>query len=174
MPKELFSPLYLTEEIAQKAVEVVLRAVFDVASPVSGVLKRNDLHVVVVVPGIQSLGATDWTETEVRPLVLYEKSEGKVAEWASRYDQIARAKAEQLWFGRNDGEAGIIPHLLFAGDTCYWGGVKRNGIVVACSGVQPWFDRMIASMVADVIIALAHNAYEQDKDRQSGDFLQSH
>ena len=83
-----------------------------------------------------------------------------------------RCKAVQLWTGCNDGRAGVVPHLLFPGYTPYWGGVKRDGIVVACSGVQPWFDRMISGIVADTIIALAHDAYENDEERKSGvDFL---
>ena len=61
-----------------------------------------------------------------------------------------------------------MPHLLFLGDTPYWGGVKREGIVVACSGVQPHFDRMIAGMVADGLIAMAYELWMTSEDKQEG------
>ena len=52
-----------------------------------------------------------------------------------------------------------MPHLLFTGETPYWGGVKRRGIVVTCSGVQPWFDKMVSGMIADAMVALAYDAW---------------
>jgi len=77
--------------------------------------------------------------------------------------------ALQLWHGRNDDRTDRIPHLLFPGDTPCWGGVKRHGIVVTCSGFQPHFGKMFSGMVADMCIGLSYNAWDQTKD----DFVKS-
>ena len=37
--------------------------------------------------------------------------------------------------------------------------MKRLGIVVTCSGLQPYIDKMIAGMVADMLITMAHEAW---------------
>lgn len=176
MAENLLTPKYLTKEIAQEAVALVLRAVMDEASPFRTRLKRHQCHIVVLVPAMLDHRAADypdWPNYPLQPVSLYEHGVGDPSTWQDcRFDNIARCKALQLWTDRNDDRAGVIPHLLFSGDTVYWGGVKRRGIVVTCSGVQPWFDKMIAGMVADVIVALAHDAYENDEERKKGvDFL---
>lgn len=167
-------PKYIKREFVSMAVAVAVSAVLSKRIPV----KRQDLHVVVLVPEMQDDRAYDypsylsWSNYPVMPYLIYQESFGNTDKWEHPYADIARCKALQLWTGRNDGRAGVIPHLLFSGDTPYWGGVKRDGIVVACSGVQPWFDRLIAGIVADTIVALAHDAYENDEERKKGvDFL---
>ena len=107
----------------------------------------------------------------LKPHVFYEHSFGK-EEWTHKFDDIARCKALQLWHERNDDRTDCRPLLLFPGDTPFWGGVKRHGIVVACSGVQPWFDKMISGMVADMIDAYAYNEWMESEDRKNAvDFL---
>ena len=120
----------------------------------------------VLVPGIG-----DAPGYPCQPVLLYEQSFGTIADWEHRYGIIARSKAIQLWTGRNDGRTDNQPHLLFPGDTPYWGGVKRNGIVVACSGVQPWFDQMISGMTIDAMVALAYDAYKTDELAEDADLL---
>jgi hypothetical protein len=84
------------------------------------------------------------------------------------YDSIAKCKALQLWQGRNDDRTDIAPHLMFAGDAPYYGGVKRHGIVVTCSGVQPWFDKMISAMICEMLVGLAYNAWMVSDDKMRG------
>lgn len=172
MSQQLLTPKYLTKEIAEQAVNLVLHAVMSEGSTLRSRLKRNQLHIAVLVPAMQDHLASafpDWPDYPLKPVTLYEHSVGDPTTWLRcRFDKIARSKALQWWTGRNDDHAGVIPHLLFLGDTFYWGGVKRQGIVVTCSGVQPWFDRMIAGMIADALIALAHDAYENDEERMKG------
>ncbi|PIQ68706.1 MAG: hypothetical protein COV91_02745 [Candidatus Taylorbacteria bacterium CG11_big_fil_rev_8_21_14_0_20_46_11] len=89
-----------------------------------------------------------------------------------RIRPYCEGKAIQLWHDRNDDRTNIMPHLLFSGDTVYWGGVKRHGIVVACSGVQPWFDKMFSGMIADMLVGIAYNAWMLSEDKRQGvDFL---
>lgn len=175
MTENLLTPKYLTKEIAQQAVSLVLQTVMSEGSSFRSRLKRHQCHIVVLVPGMKDDRATDypeWPDYPLTPVSLYEESVGNPSEWTAKFNDIARCKALQLWTDRNDDRTGVVPHLLFSGDTVYWGGVKRRGIVVTCSGVQPWFDKMIAGMVADAIVALAHDSYENDEERKKGvDFL---
>lgn len=168
----LSSPAYLNAKMAEAAVEAVVEAILN--PPVGSKLgeasnflrpKRKQCHVVVVVPGtsgtIEPDSCPDWMEQrQVKPLVLFEKSFfGGRDELDATFGSFARLKAHQLWYDRNDDRTGILPHLLFQGDTVYWGGVKRLGIVVTCSGIQPYIDKMISGMVADMLVAMAYEAW---------------
>ncbi len=173
--KPLLTPKYLTAETARIAVAATLESIF------SGYLKgaltphREHLHVVVLVPGMTDHVAEDypnWPDYPLKPVLLYEESRGKPEEFEYPFDNIARCKALQLWTDRNDDRTDCIPHLLFKGDTPYWGGVKRRGIVVTCSGLKPWIDKLISGMVADMLVAMAHAAWENSKDKTDEvDFL---
>lgn len=166
------TPKYLTKNVAQLAVAIALNAVVGKESPLKSFLKRLHFCIVVLVPAMQPDGESDWPDHPIEPHEIYAHAFGNREDWEHPYDNIARGKALQLCSRRNDDRAGNIPHLLFPGDTPHWGGVRREGIVVTCSGVQPWFDRLISGMVADAIVALAHDAYERDEERKSGaDFL---
>jgi len=169
---ELSAPAYLTVEMAEAAVEAVVEAILD--APTDSKLaiaakflrpKRNQCHVVVVVPGasgeIEPVSSSTWMEQrQIKPLVLFEKSfYGGREKLDATFETFARLKAHQLWYDRNDDRTGILPHMLFQGDTVYWGGVKRFGIVVACSGIQPYIDKMISGMVADMLITMAYEAW---------------
>lgn len=169
---ELTPPTFLTHEMAEAAVEAVVEAVLNPAagSKLAGAgaflrPKRQQCHVVVVVPGVTDTITPDdsrnWMEQhQVKPLVLFQKSfYGGRNELDAAFGSFARMKANQLWYDRNDDRTGILPHLLFKGDTIYWGGVKRLGIVVACSGIQPYIDKLISGMVADMLITMAYEAW---------------
>ncbi len=170
MTKERLTPKFLTREVANLAVNAVLRMVMEPPGAVIFNPKRRQCYIVVLVPSISH--DSKWPNYLVEALVLYEHSVGMQSEWEHPFDEIARRKAAQLWQGRNDDRTDSMPHLLVHNDTPFWGGVKRNGIVVACSGVQPWLDKMIAGMVADACIALAYEEWIASEDRAKGvDFL---
>jgi len=161
------TPKFLTKEVAEQACLTAVHMMHE--SPINGVFKRQACHIVVLVPEMDAKdeGYPNYT---IRPCLLYENGIN-TAEWSADYKSIARSKALQLWHGRNDTRTDVIPHLLFSGDTPYWGGVKRHGIVVACSGVQSWFDQMIAGMVADMCKALAYNAWMNSDDQKNEEDL---
>jgi len=156
-------PKFLTEELIQ-AVKVLTHNI--ITSQMLALMpKRQACHIVVLVPE-QITRAEDGSELvypdyPVRPAILFEQSYGVVEpddpcddeglRWTADYADIARCKAFKLWHGMNDGRTDILPHLMYSGDCPYWGGVKRDGIVVSCSGFEPWFDRMIAGMVAEML-----------------------
>ncbi|MFA6095038.1 MAG: hypothetical protein WC757_04105 [Candidatus Paceibacterota bacterium] len=155
---EINTPKFLTEVLAKKAVQTVLDALM---TPTFGLLKRNACHIIILVPS----RSNSFPNSSTPPQILYEVSVGK-EEWSADYRQIATGKARQLWEDRTDGRTDIQPHLLFCGDTRYWGGVKRDGIVVACSGVQPWFDMMISGMIADMLIGMAYDAWKNSSEHK--------
>ncbi len=171
---ERLTPRYLTVNQAMMIVGMVLDGI--VMSPyMEPILKRRACHIVILVPSQKDAREKDypnWPNYPLTPAVLYEHSEGKGGEeWTHDFDQIARCKALQLWNGQNkDGNTDTMKHLLFPGDTPFWGGVKRQGIVVACSGVQPYFDQMISGMIADALIAFAQHTFEIC-DRGNEDFI---
>jgi hypothetical protein len=153
-------PKFLTKEMAQRAIASVFDIVFE--TPSSGLTpKRKQAHVVILVPFKRESPSDPY----VMPKVLYEASYGNPDDFAYPFQKIAQSKASQLWHSQNDERTDIQPHLLFSGDSPFWGGVARHGIVVTCSGIQPWLDRMIAGMIADMLIAMAYQAWMDSEDK---------
>lgn len=172
MSKNMLTPRYLTQAVAEEATDVVLGAVMFGDSQMRDRFSRIMCHVVVLVPSVEDVreaGYPDWPDYPIKPAVIYERSVEDAEPWPYPFDEIARCKAQQLWRGQNtDGNTDSMPHLLFPDDTPYWGGVKRHGFVVACSGVQPYFDQMISGMIADMIKALARHEWEISDDKSEG------
>lgn len=143
----------LTQVEAAKAVEMVLPAVQTLMG--QGVLKRHHLHIVVLDPAFTpaDLPVGVWREKAI----LYEHSLGDPKEWQKPYDMFARSKAFLSW--RYGLPTQVIqtrcPHLLEAGETAYYGSAVSDGLVVGVSGVQPYYDQMIASWVLEACRALA-------------------
>ena len=167
--KKMVGPKFITAELVSQVVDLVLNAIMFGDSPLCKLLKRQACHIVVLVPSMEDDRATDyakWPVYPIEPLAIYDRSFGDKEIWSAPYDDIARCKALQLWGDRNDDRTDIMPHLLFSGDTPCWGGVKRHGIVVACSGVQSFFDKMISGMIADAIAGFGYNAYEISQDNK--------
>ena len=174
-----FQPKFLTTDLADRAVLFVWSAVMEPKYDTAFFKpKRTACHIIVMVPEMQATLKDEnvrnsggmiynYPDYPINPIILYERSFGdQKNEWTADYRNIAQCKALQLWHGRNDGRTDIMPHLLYSGDCPFWGGVKRDGIVVACSGVEPYFDRMIAGMVADLCIAGAYHAWIQSADKK--------
>ncbi len=159
MSEPILIPKFLTKGMVARIIGLVVGMVMDDAFfP----LKRRMLHIVVLVPAMRDDRISSfpkWPNYPIYPHLLYEYSLGDKSEWPHKFDEIAEYKALQLWHGRNDDRTDIMPHLLFPGDTPYWGGVKRHGIVVTCSGVQPWFDKMISGLIADACIAMSYDRW---------------
>lgn len=162
--KEKLIPKFLTKELLESTVKSVLETIFK--TTIGNKLKRHACHIVVLVPSMDGNGT--WPNYQIKPHVLFQISCEKTS-WSREYDEIAQCKALQLWHGRNDdGLTDIRPHLLMSGDTPFWGGVKRHGIVVSCSGFQPHFDQMISGMIADIIKGLAYEAWLNSTDKTLG------
>ncbi|OHA84601.1 MAG: hypothetical protein A2408_03040 [Candidatus Yonathbacteria bacterium RIFOXYC1_FULL_52_10] len=167
MTENFCTPKFLTKEIAHRATLTALDVIY--ASPLRLELQptRGQLHVVVLVPGMKDdrPDYSEWPNYQIQPVALYEHTLGNAKDFPYPFIEISRCKAIQLWHDRNDDRTDIVPHLLFPGDAPFWGGVKRRGIVVACSGIQPWLDKLVSGMVADLIVALTHNSWMGSDDR---------
>jgi hypothetical protein len=136
------------EDAARAAVEFVMpsieRAMRD---PLAG--DSGCLHIVIMDP--LSAHGSDFERS-----ILYEHSINR-AHWDADYAAFARAKARVSWRTGRDGHdvLTLTPHRLEPGDTLLWGSVCLDGIVVAVSGMQPWYDEALAGMVACSMRAIA-------------------
>jgi len=157
--------------MAERAVTTAWSAIHGLPARWSLSPKRVQAHIVVLVPSTKDDGPK-WSNYPLytnEPHILYEISFGRGSEpgedqFEYPFDQIARCKALQLWQGRNDGRTDIQPHLLFEDETPFWGGVKRHGLVAACSGVQPWADQAVAGITLDLLVAMSYEAWMTSKD----------
>lgn len=170
------TPKFVTEKLVQQAVRTVLNAVFGQNSPIKHLPKRHACHVTALIASMEDARRTDypaWPNYPLRPHCIYEESIDR-EKWTGPYDNIAKCKALQHWGGRTEGTA-AHPWLLFAGDTVYFGSAGIPGLlVVSCSGIQPHFDHMIATMIFAAIKALAIEAWKRSSDcEKEVDFLTS-
>lgn len=165
MSEKMLTSAFLTRGVAEMAVHHVLCVIQNL----DGVLlNRMMCHFVVLVQSMKDdrdRNYPDWPNYQIEPCALYEYSLGDPANWPRKFDEIARCEALQLWHERNDDRTDCMPHLLFPGDTPCWGGVKRHGVVVTCSGFQPHFNKMFSGMVADMCIGLSYDAWDRIKDK---------
>jgi hypothetical protein len=105
--------------------------------------KRKHYHIVIMDPKKKP-----W-ECPFKEAILAEFSQGKDA-WEYDYERIARSKAEQAW---REQRANLLtnmlgPATLRSGDTIYWGSFEYYGMFTSCSGIEPYFDMLIAGWLA--------------------------
>lgn len=157
----------LTREVAQQAVEFVLPAVMRLIE--GKTFKRGDLHIVIAKVGLipNSMAFTLWCEEGI----LYEHSIGDRGAWYLDFGHIARSKCYLSW--RHGMSTQMLqaraPYLLELGDTVYYGSAVSDELVVACSGVQPYFDQMISSWVLEACRALCIQGREAlESNHQEG------
>lgn len=151
MPKLL--PEFLTTDTALFAMRAV-------SSFVTERFSFKTFHVVMLVPAMNCEPGL-YPNYPLSPHMLAEYTHGDKATWGNHdFANIAQCKALQAWHGRSDGGSDNLAHTLFPGDTPFWGSVYRELIATACSGVQPHYDRMIASMTTDMCIAIARGEKE--------------
>lgn len=143
---------FVTEETAKAAVAMTLPAILQMMH--AGIFKRKHLHIVVMDPAKPFSGGYEFEHS-----ILYEYSIGSPGEWQWPYGEIAASKAEVTWRTGHPTRAvrDAMPHLYEPGDTKYIGSViSRCGrLIVGVSGVQDYFDEMIAKWIVSAIEALA-------------------
>jgi hypothetical protein len=127
------------EALAKEAVSLIkpsIEALFERTN-------RRELHIVIMDPRIKP-----W-EADFADAILYQESI-RTAEWALPFDEFARNKAEQAW---RDAQANIVtqsqhPSSLREGDLPFYGSFVYGNVVVACSGVEQWFDMLVSGWIA--------------------------
>lgn len=165
------TPKFLTSTLTEAAVNLVIRGVL--YNPLlNAVAKEHRVgYIVVLAPSIDAttlrFTPSAASRPSIEPVCIFEQGFGERQRWTNDYDDIAHSKAIQLWHGQNvDGNCDVMPHLLFPGDTPFWGGVFRHGIVVAFSGDKPYIDQMISGMVADTIKAFAQLHFAESEEKK--------
>lgn len=81
---------------------------------------------------------------------------GRDSGWEHPYDEIAKSKFDIT--ARTGKPTQVIQELEpelagFPGDTVYWGSWIDGGIIVACSGVRPWYDLAFSKCIVALIRA---------------------
>lgn len=99
--------------------------------------------------------------------ILYEHSVGDRAKWDADYAGFARAKARVAWRTGMDSHLvqELRPYLLEPGDTVLWGSAIVDGITVAVSGANPWYDEAFAGTVAMCLRAVAKAGIVQERGK---------
>ncbi|QIA65741.1 hypothetical protein GT360_19670 [Vibrio astriarenae] len=120
---------------------------------------RQELHIVVMNPHLKP-----W-ESSFEEAVLYETSLGTPESWTIPFDHLAQKKAAQAWreSTSNVQLQQIHPSSLREEDVLFYGSFVYGNIVVACSGVQQWYDMLISSWVALAIEQLMMHEYQTQK-----------
>lgn len=149
------------KEIAEEAYEILKPSIQKLLIEKA---KRKDMHIVVMHPGIKP-----W-ETSFEEAILVEFSLTDKDKWENPYDVLARAKAKQAW---RDGKDNVHKHLIAPatlnnGEVAFYGSFVHEGVVVAASGVEGWFDVLISGWMAVAIQQLAQEWYQKFKTDNPG------
>jgi hypothetical protein len=118
-----------------------------------GVVHRQAFYILFAVPA-----PTDPWYKEIFTTSYGKQPQG---EWEFPYDQIAHGKGRIT--GRTRLPSRVVqlmkPHLLLPDDVRFWGSWIEENIVVAGSGVEPWYDEAICKMACGLVVA----GIEQDR-----------
>jgi len=128
------------DDIAKQAVELVKPSI----STLFEHTNRQELHIVIMDPRIKP-----W-EADFSDAILYQESIKNTDPWEIPFDDLARNKAEQAW---RESQANVVaqtmhPASLREGDIPFYGSFVYGTVVVACSGVEQWFDMLISGWIA--------------------------
>lgn len=157
----------LTKEIAKLAISLTKPAILETMN--QGLTKRKALHIVTFWRP-ESFGVRSELFDEC---VLAEYSI-RIDPWSANYAEIARSKAQIAW--RTGLDTDIVqlqsPHMLEDSDTQYWGSCIVDGVGTACSGVQPYWDRMFSRWNTQAMIGLCtHDRALRVDGKEGVDFL---
>ncbi len=144
----------LTPGLVQEAYELVRPMI---EATLKSHCKRQHLAVVVTVTDF--ITQRDITKS-FKESCFFTANIGYDADWEYEYDVIALSKAEKS-ARTGKGTAELPPHYLIDGDVVYWGSVVLDDIVVACSGVEPFYDEMFSMWIAAAIKALAKKRFAE-------------
>jgi len=143
----------LTRDVVQQAIELCLPSIMTLLE--SDLTKRVCMHLVVPDPTATLDGKT-FTD-----IILKEHSINR-GNWGEyKFQEFARAKAEQSFHSGLPSRARQeTPALYTHGEIKYGGSAVYKGVIVGASGVQPYFDELIAFWVAATCHALSTHALQ--------------
>ncbi len=104
-------------------------------------------------------------ESSFNEAILYEVSLGTPQEWTIPFADFARNKAHQAWRNSlpNIYNQTINTSSLRENDLLFYGSFVHGDIVVACSGVEQWFDMLVSGWVAVAFEQLCSAEYQSNK-----------
>ena len=145
---------------AEKAVGFALPMIHE-AMQRKEVGESGFLYIVVMDP-LRSPANSSFEEA-----ILYEYAVGDRSKWDADYAGFARAKARVAWRTGMDSHLvqELRPYLLAPGDTVLWGSAIVDGITVAVSGANPWYDEAFAGTVAMCLRAIAKAGIVQERSK---------
>jgi len=151
---------FIDRHAAEKAVGLALPMIQE-AMKQKEVGESGFLYIVVMDP-LRGPAVSSFEEA-----ILYEYAVGDRSKWDADYAGFARAKARVSWRNGMDGHMvqELRPQLLAAGDTVLWGSVVVDGITVAVSGANPWYDEAFAGTVAMCLRAVAKAGVVQARSK---------
>ena len=119
---------------------------------------RKELHIVIMDPRVRP-----W-ESDFNDAILYQESIRNSETWEIPFDDVARNKAEQAW---REMQANIVtqtrhPSSLRECDIPFYGSFVYGNIVVACSGVEQWFDMLVSGWIALAFEQLMVHEYQSN------------
>ncbi|MGV3000867.1 hypothetical protein [Vibrio sp.] len=143
------------ESIVKDAIDVVTPSIEKLFERTN----RKELHIVVMNPELKP-----W-ESSFENAILYEKSLGKPETWTIPFEQLARQKAKQAWRNSvaNINAQTQHPASIREGDILFYGSFVYGNIVVACSGVEQWYDMLISGWIAVAIEQITMSEYQNNK-----------
>lgn len=141
--------------IAKDAVELVKPAIDKLFERTN----RQELHIVIMDPRLKP-----W-EASFEEAILYQTSLGSPDEWTIPFDQFARNKAKQAW---RSGQPNLVNQTLHTSslqseDLLFFGSFVYGDVVVACSGVEQWYDMLISGWLAVAFEQLCMSEYQNNK-----------
>jgi hypothetical protein len=149
-------PFFADREAAGLALRLVMPMI-EAALSRQEIGESGCLYIVIMNPALHPWEAT------FEQAILLEHAVGDPEKWDADYAAYARAKARTTWQNGRDthGLSGVSPHRLRAGDAGVWGSAIVDGIVVATSGVHPWYDEAFSGALAYALRAVAKAAAHQ-------------
>lgn len=156
----------LTKDVCERALEVVEPAIL--AASARGIIKRDHGCLVVLDPKIpyEPKYKTAGPLFEKDVVIFEHQYEGAGSEsWEHPYDLIALSKAFISWKTGLPSRQVLMeaPHLYEVDMTKFGGSAVENGLVVAFSGVEEYFDQMISEMMLAAIKGVClHEMFKPD------------
>ena len=165
IPQNSPAPVYALAELAEEALALALPTIEALME--EGHTSRKCMHLVVLAPDGEIL-----LERGVGP----DAAKPESAAALQAFGIVARSKAAiHHRTGRLSREVhDRAPHLLLVGDTVYGGSAAYEGLIVAGSGVQDYFDEAISAIVAATLWGLIKERQARYRDQRPGQPLYSH
>lgn len=158
------SPVYAITELAEQALALALPTI---EALMESHTARKLMDVVMLGPNGEIL-----LERCIGP----DAAKPEFAALRQDFAEIARSKAAIHYrTGRPSREVhDRAPHLLLVGDTVYGGSAAYEGLIVAGSGVQDYFDETIAAILAATFWGLIKARQARYRDLHPGQAMYRH